>query len=148
MVKMPHWLFISAVALTLSSTLCACSIQTHKVVPTPQFVNRIGLPVYPGAKPMIGQDIGETSRLGGADTLSAMFMTHDDITKVDAFYSQHVPKVARKTVIPMGFTTTTTYQWYATDSQKQIIFNHVKDVTVIQLQSMKLNLAAPSSTPS
>jgi hypothetical protein len=79
-----------------------------------------------------------------------MFRTNDDPSRVEAFYSKHIPKDARKIVIPLGFTTTTAYQWYGKDSQKQVLFENIKGVTIIQLQSVKLHLTGPgqSAAPS
>ena len=92
----------------------------------------------------------DSSKLGDANQLQVMFVTHDDISRVQDFYAKHVPKDARKIVVPLGFTTTTAYQWYVKNVQKQVMFEKVKDTTIIQLQAMTINLPASSqsATPS
>jgi hypothetical protein len=124
-----------------------CSVRTHQMTATPALVKEIGLPVYPNSKPMMGQDTNQSSRLGGSDTLSAMFSTTDDPSRVEAFYAKRIPKDARKLVIPLGFTTTTAYQWYSKDGQKQVLFEKIKGLTIISLQSMKLRLPGPGQSP-
>ncbi len=117
-------------------------------MPTPQLVTKVGLPVYPNATPLMAQQANQLSRLGTADSLSVMFKTTDAPSKVDAFYAKRVPKDARKMVIPMGIMTTTAYQWYVKNAQKQVLFEQIKGTTIIQLQSTQLTLGQPSPTPS
>ena len=140
------WALVSLVALL--STLDGCAVRTHQLTPTPQLVNKVGLPVYPNATPLMAQQANQLSRLGSANSLSVMFKTTDDPRKVDAFYAKRVPKDARKMVIPMGVMTTTAYQWYVKNAQKQVLFEQIKGTTIIQLESTQLTFGQPSPTPS
>ena len=141
-----HWAAIVAIVLLGSG----CSIHARQIPPNAALVKQIGLPVYPNAAPVKGQELMDSSKLGDANQLQVMFVTHDDISRVQDFYAKHVPKDARKIVVPLGFTTTTAYQWYVKNVQKQVMFEKVKDTTIIQLQAMTINLPASSqsATPS
>jgi len=92
----------------------------------------------------------DSSKLGGADQFQAMFTTRDDLSRVQDFYAKHVPKNARKMVIPLGFTTAVAFQWYVKNTQKQVLFEKIKDTTLIELQSMTLSFptSSQSATPS
>lgn len=139
------------VAIAASSLLlAACSVQSRQMAVTPKVLKQIGLPVYPPAQPFFAHDTNQSSRLGEAEMLSASFTTNDDVSRVQAFYVARVPKDAKKIVVPLGFTTTVTYQWFERNKQKQVLLERVRDQTIIVLQSMELSLPKPaqSTTPS
>jgi TRAP-type mannitol/chloroaromatic compound transport system substrate-binding protein len=122
-------------------------MHTQRITATPDTIRQVGLPVYPGAKPMGAHVTNQSSRLGFADMTSVDFTTSDDVSRVQAYYVKRIPANAQKIVVPMGFTTTVLYQWYDRDSQKQVLFERVKDITIIHLQSMKLALQRASPSP-
>jgi len=126
-----------------------CSAHTLQIPPN-LALKQIGLPVYPNATAIRGQELMDSSKLGGADQFQAMFTTRDDLSRVQDFYAKHVPKNARKMVIPLGFTTAVAFQWYVKNTQKQVLFEKIKDTTLIELQSMTLSFptSSQSATPS
>jgi hypothetical protein len=127
-----------------------CSMHVRRVPPDAAFIKQIGLPVYPHAQPLRGQELTTSMKLGDADQLEVTMLTRDDVSRVQDFYAKRVPKNARKTVIPLGFVTGTVYQWDVQDTQKEIMIERIKDTTIIQLQSMTLRVPtlSPSATPS
>jgi hypothetical protein len=137
------------IAMT-SVILGGCTVHSHQTAPTPAIVKRVGLPVYPHARPYIAHVVDQSSRIGTADVTSIDLITKDDLPRVEAFYAARVPKNAQKIVVPLGITTTTAYQWYERDSQKQVLFERIKDMTVIHLQSMKIGFpnSQTSASPS
>lgn len=128
-------------------TISGCTMHTQQVKPTPALIKQVGLPVYPNATPIMASNVTQASRLGHADSASVGFVTNDDITKVQAFYAKRVPANARLITIPMGFTTTVSYQWYEKDMQKQVLFERIKGRTIISLQSVKIGLPGQQSPP-
>src|ERR1700736_903275 len=117
-IRVTHWAAIISILLLGSG----CSVHAHQIPPNAALVKQIGLPVYPNATPIKGQEFTNSSKLGDANQLQVMFATHDDISRVQDFYAKRVPKDARKIVVPLGFTTTTAYQWYVKNVQKQVMF--------------------------
>jgi len=143
--RMIYWIAMLSVAfLSLG-----CSAHTRQIPPNAA-LKQIGLPVYPNATAIRGQELTDSSKLGGADQFQAMFTTRDDMSRVQDFYAKHVPKNARKMVIPLGFTTAVAFQWYVKNTQKQVLFEKIKDTTLIELQSMTLSFptSSQSTTPS
>jgi hypothetical protein len=137
-----HWAAIIAIVLLTSG----CSVHSRQIAPNAGLIKQIGLPVYPNATAIRGQELANSSKLGAANQLQVMFTTHDDISRVQDFYAKRVPKDARKIVVPLGFTTTTAYQWYEKNVQKQVMFEKVKEMTIIELQAMTLNFPASSQS--
>ena len=127
-----------------------CSFQVRQIPPDAALMKQIGLPVYPHAQPLKGQELKTSMRLGDADQFKATFVTHDDLARVQDFYAKRVPKNASKTAIALGFMTGTVYQWDARDTQKEITIGRIKDMTIIELQSMTLSIPtlSQSATPS
>jgi len=144
--RVTYWVAIFSIVLLSSG----CSVHTRQIAPNAALVKQIGLPVYPNATAIRGQELKDSSKLGDADQFQAMFTTHDDLSRVQDFYAKHVPKNARKIVVPLGFTTTVAYQWYVKNTQKQVLFEKIKEMTIIELQSMTLSLptSSQSATPS
>ena len=131
-------------AAILAATLAGCASHVQRIVPTPQVIAQVGVPVYPGAKAVVADVVKQSSGLGSSDVISVDFMTNDDLNRVQGFYATRVPKVAQKIVVPLGLMTI--YQWYDKNSQKQVGFERIKGMTIIHLQSM--SFALPGSRAS
>ena len=121
-----------------------CSMHVRQVAPDATFIRQIGVPVYPNATRLNGQALKMSIKLGDADELKVTLLTRDDVDRVQDFYAKHVPKNARKTTVPLGFTTATAFQWDVKNSQKEIIIERIKEMTIIELQSTTLSLPTSS----
>jgi hypothetical protein len=131
-------------ALMIALATCSCTMKTQRVAVTPTLIKQIGLPVYPNAKPFVGQDIVQSLGPGSTNMLSATFQTTDDPARVESFYAQRVPKYARKMSIPMGFAKAIGFVYYEKTSQKQVTLTELKNMTLIQLQTMTINTTTPT----
>jgi len=143
--RMTYWIaMVAVVFLGLG-----CSAHTRQITPIAA-LKQIGLPIYPNAVAIRGQELTDSSKFGGADQFQAMFTTRDDMSRVQDFYGKHVPQNARKMFIPLGFTTAVAFQWYVKNTQKQVVFEKFKDTTLIELQSMTISFptSSQSATPS
>src|ERR1700736_4097478 len=149
MINTKHVVFWGAI-IFVTVLNYGCSMHVRRVPPNAAFIRQIGLPVYPHAQPVNGQQVTASMKLGGADQLRVTLVTRDDLIRVQDFYAKHVPKNATKTAVSLGFMTGTVYQWDTRDTQKEIMIARIKEMTVIQLQSMALRIptSTESATPS
>lgn len=125
-----------------------CSVRVRQVTPDAALMKQIGLPVYPHAQPLKGQELRTSMRFGDADQLKVTLVTRDDLSRVQDFYAKRVPKNASKTTIGLGFMTGAVYQWDDRNTQKEITIGRIKEITIIDLQSMTLRVPTLSQSPS
>jgi hypothetical protein len=131
--------------MVIAALSSGCSMHVRQVSPNAAFISQIGLPVYPNAKALRGQEVSNASKLGDVQQIQVMFETSDDLNRVQDFYVKHVPSTARKMVVPLGFTTAIAYQWDIRNTQKQVMIQKIRDMTIIQLQSLTLTRPTSSS---
>jgi hypothetical protein len=133
-VRQAAGLVVCALVLLLN----ACSMHSATVKPTRATIAQIGLPVYPGARPL--HDTSIDQRMGPMliHTIGADFVTSDDANKIIAFYAARVPKNAQRMTIPMGFATSTSFQFYQGPDQKQVMIISAKGMRMISLRSVQL----------
>ena len=135
----------SVAILFIAALSAGCSMHVRQVPPNAAFISQIGLPVYPNAKALRGQELTTASKLCDVQQIQVMFETSDDLSRVQDFYVKRVPTNARKMVIPLGFTTAIAYQWDIRNTQKEVTIQKIRDMTIIQLQSLTLARTASSS---
>jgi len=133
--------------VTVAVALSGCSVHVTPVAPTRSSIARIGLPVYPGSRPVQGEDISQNVGSMNVNTLDAGFTTSDTLDKVASFYQAKVPKTAQRLNLSMGFATGVTFQFYEGVYQKQVVIVSAKNVRMIWLKSMQL-LQTPAASAS
>jgi hypothetical protein len=139
---------LCAIVAGVLTASAGCTMQSHGV-PASRIMQRVGIAVYPKAKPCQATETLQSFRFGGTTVLGLMCQTDDQLAQVERFYMARVPKDAKRISIPLGFARTVTFQWYGKTSQKQATITEVKGVsgaaavTVISLQSIEFSLGKP-----
>jgi hypothetical protein len=130
---------VRAFALTLAlAAIAGCSVHERPIQPSRQTIAQIGLPVYPHAKPVLGQEINQQMGIMHVDATSVNFSTSDSLAQVEAFYTARLPKTVQRVSVPLPFGQGVMFQFFAGPYQKQVSIVSIKDTRMISLRSMRL----------
>jgi hypothetical protein len=140
--------FATVLCLVLAC-LTGCSMSVKPLTPSRATIEQIGLPTYPGARPLSSHESNQTVATMHIHQLDIDFVSSDPFDKIVAYYQARLPRTARRIDVPMGFASDVTYQFYQGPFQKQVMIMSIKDMRMISLRSVQLfQTPAPSAAPS
>jgi hypothetical protein len=140
----------SAAVLCLAlACLTGCSMSVKPLTPSRATIEQIGLPTYPGARPLSSHESNQAVAMMHIHQLDIDFVSSDPFDKIVAYYQARLPRTAQRIVVPMGFASDVTYQFYQGPFQKQVMIMSMKDMRLISLRAVQLfQTPAPSASHS
>src|SRR5215471_13599076 len=100
MIIAKRWVYLVAIICVAALSSYGCSVHARQV-PVSVAVRQIGLPLYPHAQPLHGQELTTSIKIGAVDEQKITLWTHDDPSRVQEFYVHRIPKDARKTTVAL-----------------------------------------------